>query len=416
MMTQHGQDRPLSGVRVVDLTRYLSGPQTTLFLAGLGADVIRIDHPETGDPTANSPPFFGPEGVSLSRRTDSDIGIAYLKRARGKRSVTLNLKSDKGREILFRLLGTADVLVENFRVGVGAKLGLDHPTLASQFPRLVHCAITGYGQSGPESRAKAYDLMVQAASGLMSITGEPDGVPCKTGSSLTDGIAGSLALSGILAALYQRESTGRGQLVDVSMVECLLSLMLDEPLDCYDDLGLELRQGNRIMRFSPFNSYPTLNSSLVLGAATERDWHSLLTVMERQDLISSPGFCDPAWRIQNNGLVDEIVGEWTRELTTQDALERLSSQDIPCAPIRDARKLDEWEHLRDRGFLQNVKHPDLPQAEGPLAPAFPLRFSGAETEYKAPARFAGEHNREIFNDELGLDLTELDALKRDGVI
>lgn len=415
-MAEHGQGRPLSGVRVVDLTRYLSGPQATLFLAGLGADVVRVDNPKTGDPTAASPPYFGPEGVSLTRRTDRDLGIAHLKRGRGKRSVTLNLKSERGRELLGRLLATADVLVENFRVGVGTKLGLDRETVEARFPRLVHCAITGYGQTGPESRAKAYDLMVQAASGLMSITGDPDGVPSKTGSSLTDGIAGSLALSGILAALYQRERTGQGQFIDVSMTDCLLSLMLDEPLDCYDELGLEPRQGNRIMRFSPFNSYATSDGAIVLGAATERDWHALLEVMGRSDLTTSPKFGDLGWRIQNNDRVDQLVSEWTRQLSTQDVLERLTSRDIPCAPIRDARKLGEWTHLRDRGFLQSVVHPELPQAKGPLGPAFPLRFSRAETGYRTPACRAGQHNLEIFQNEFGIDDAEFAALQRDGII
>lgn len=410
------QDKPLSGLRVIDLTRFLSGPQATLFLAGLGADVIRVDDPATGDPAAGAPPFFGAEGVSMSRRHTDDLGIAYLKRARGKRSVTLNLKMPRGREILYRLLDTADVLVENFRVGVGERLGLDRATVDARFPRLIHCAITGYGHSGPEREAKAYDLMVQAAAGLMSITGEPNGAPCKTGSSLTDGIAGSLALSGILAALYQRERTGRGDFVDVSMVDCLLSLMMDEPLDCYDDLGLDLRQGNRIMRFSPFNSYPTLDRGLVLGAATQRDWEALLEVIGRPDLISSPTYGDTAWRIANNSEVDRLVSAWTCRLTTDEALKRLSLRDIPCAPIRDARNLADWPHLSERGFLQALKHPGLPNVDGPLAPAFPLQFSHTHVGYDAPACLVGEHNGSIFAGELDMPDDELDSLRRDGVI
>lgn len=409
-------DKPLSGVRVIDLTRFLSGPQATLFLAGLGAEVIRVDDPVVGDPAAGAPPFLGAGGVSMSRRSEADLGIAYLKRGRGKRSITLNLKSSRGRELLYRLLETADILVENFRVGVNERLGLDRATIEERFPRLVHCAITGYGHTGPERQAKAYDLMVQAAAGLMSITGEPNGPPSKTGSSLTDGIAGSFALSGILAALYQRERTGRGQFIDVSMVDCLLSLMLDEPLDCYDALGLELRQGNRIMRFSPFNSYPTLDRGLVLGAATQRDWEALLDVIGRSDLISSPTYSDTGWRVANNAEIDRLVNAWTSQLTTDDALERLSSRDIPCAPIRDARELADWPHLKARGFLQTLKHPGLPDAEGPLAPGFPLQFSGADTGYDTSACFVGEHTRAIVGGELGLLDDELESLKREGII
>ena len=245
----------LEGVRVLDLTRFLSGPQATLFLAGMGAEVIRVDEPG-GDPTASAPPLLGPNGVSLSRQSPDDLGIAYLKRARGKKAVTLNLKSPEGLALFMRMIDGADVLVENFRVGVTERLGIDWPRLQARNPRLIHCAITGYGATGPDARLKAFDLMVQAATGMMSITGAPDGPASKTGSSLSDGIAGTFAVSGILAALFQRSRTGLGQSVDVSMADCLVALMLDEPFDIYGQIGLDLRQGNRIARFSPSTPIP----------------------------------------------------------------------------------------------------------------------------------------------------------------
>jgi CoA:oxalate CoA-transferase len=410
------QPRILDGVRVLDLTRFLSGPQATLFLAGLGAEVIRIDDPATGDPAAKAPPFFGPQGASLRRRTADDLGIAYLKRARAKKAVTLDLKSGRGKSIFFRLVESADVLVDNFRVGVTDRLGVSYAMLQERNPRLIHCAITGYGATGPDSRLKAFDLMVQAATGLMSITGTPDGEPCKTGSSLTDGIAGSFALSGILAALLQRERTGKGQFIDVSMADCLLSLMLDEPFDCYDQFGLPLRQGNRILRFSPFNTYPTQDESVAIGAATENDWITLLDAMGRSDLTRDRNMMSTSWRIANNDEVDALVSSWTKTLSSAEVIERLTAHDVPCSPIRDIKAVAAWPHLRERGLLQGLVHPHFPNLKGPLAPGFPLKFSGATVGYAAPAPVSGQHNTEIYGGVLGLSDDALQALAADGVI
>lgn len=408
--------RILEGIRILDLTRFLSGPQATLFLAALGAEVIRIDEPAGGDPTINAPPFFGPEGVSLQRRSADDIGIAYLKRARGKKAITLNLKSEQGRALLFRLVAQADVLVDNFRVGVSRKLGIHYEALRAHNPRLIHCAITGYGSTGPERGRKAFDLMVQAATGLMSITGEPEGGPCKTGSPLSDGIAGTFALAGILAALLQRERTGAGQFVDVSMADCLVSLVFDEPLDCYDSLGLPLRQGNRIMRFSPFNTYPTVDGTIAIGTATREDWTALLQVMARADLLASDDYMNPGWRIANNAAVDAVVAQWARARSSAVVLEALNARDIPCSPVRNVAEVAAWPQLGARGMLQALRHPHLPQRDGPLAPAFPLKFGGAATDYAGPAPLHRQHNDEVFGGLLGLSDEERAGLAKQGVI
>ena len=342
----------------------------------------------------------------MTRRTPQDLGIAYLKRGRGKKSVAIDLKSREGHALFLRLAGKADVLVENFRTGVTKRLGIDYPALAKINPRLVYCSITGYGTTGAESGRKAYDLMVQASSGLMSITGEPDGPAQKAGSPLSDGIAGTFALSGILGALYQRTRTGKGQFIDVSMSDCLVSLLLDEPWDCYDDLGLPLRQGNRIMRFSPFNTYPASDGTVALGAATQADWIALLDLMGRSDLKDSPNHMDPGWRISNNGEIDAIVSEWTRGLTIAGIVERCTSRAIACSPIRDIRDLDRWEQLRHRGLLTRATHPDLPESKGPLAAGFPLKFSGGSISVTSPAASHAEHTREVIREWLGEDNEE----------
>ena len=409
-----GLRSPLHGVRVIDLTRFLSGPQATLFLAGMGAEVVRVDEP-SGDPTASSPPLLGPHGPALHRQSADDLGIAYLKRSRGKKAITLNLKTPEGHALLMSLVDTADVLVENFRVGVTERLGIDWPTLQARNPRLVHCRITGYGATGPEASLKAFDLMVQAATGMMSITGDPGSPPSKTGSSMSDGIAGTFAVAGILGALLQREHTGVGQSIDVSMADCLVSLMLDEPFDIYDRIGLDLRQGNRIARFSPFNTYPAQDGTVALGAATPQDWRALLDVMGRTDLLGSPDHMDLGWRLANNAAVDALVSDWTRLHPVAAVLAQLTARDIPCSAVRSVAALADWPQLRHRGMIEPLRHPGCTGATGVLAPGFPLKFSGATTGY-GPAPFIAQHNAEVLGGWLGLSAAELDSLRDRGVI
>lgn len=413
--TDPREARVLKKVRVLDLTRFLSGPTSTLFLAGLGAEVIRIDEPSSGDPTAAAPPFFGPKGVSLHRQTPDDLGIAYLKRARGKKSVTIDLKKERGLALFHQLVSQSDVVVENFRVGVTERLGIDFETLKKINPQLIYCSITGYGATGPDRHLKAYDLMVQAATGLMSITGDPDGHACKTGSSLSDGIAGTFAVIGVLGALLQRQRTGKGQFIDVSMTDCLLSLMMDEPLDCYKQLGLALRQGNHIMRLSPFNTYQTRDDAIAIGVATAQDWKALLEVMGRSDLLNSEQFMTLSWRVENNGEIDALVSAWTRKLSSKEALDQLTARDIACSPIRDARDVHVWSQLQERKTLQSISHPGIPGKAGPLAPMFPLKFSDARTDYETTAAFHAEHTAEVLR-EIGYSAAEIESLKLDGVI
>lgn len=271
----------LEGIVVLDLTRFLSGPQATLLLAGMGAEVIKIDEPKGGDPTAFAPPFAGPEGVSFERKTDQDMGLAYLKRARSKQSMTLDLKSSRGREIFMTMVARADVVIENFSAGVSDRLEIGYEHLREANPSIIYCSLTGYGSTGPDRTLKAYDPMIQAAVGMMSITGQAGAGPMKAGSPISDTVAGVFAATGVVAALLHRERTGEGQAVDVSMADCLFSLIFDEPLDCYAELGLDYQQGSRIMRFSPFNAYPTLDGWVVAGAATQEDWIALLKTIDR---------------------------------------------------------------------------------------------------------------------------------------
>ena len=385
----------LSGIKVLDLTRYLSGPQTTLFLGALGAEVLKIDNPHQGDPVRNSPPFFGKDGVSMSKASPLDIGIAYLKRARSKKSIELDLKSEDGINTFMRLAEKADVIVENFRVGVTKRLKIDYEQLKSKNPKIIYCSITGFGATGPDASKKAFDATVQAASGLMSITGEPDGLPMKIGSSMADTIAGTFAFSGILASLFRREKTGLGEYIDVSMTDCLISLLYDEPWDCFTALGLKKRQGNRIMRFSPFNCYAGKDGSVVLGAASEKDWISILRMIGQADLQYEDKFSSISKRIENNSEIDTIISIWTSTRSVDEIARLCENYEIPCHPVNDIAQIADWKQIADREILTPLPHPYFTNMKGPLAANFPIKFSGSKVTLDNPAPKPNEHFKEV---------------------
>jgi len=303
--------------------------------------------------------------------------------------------------------------VENWSVGTAARLGVDYPACRAVRPDLVYCSITGYGQSGPDAAARAYDNIVQAAAGLMSTTGAPDGPPMKAGAALADTIAGTFAVAGILAALVHRLRTGEGQHVDVSMTDCLVALLLDESLDVWPALGLPTRQGNRIPRLSPFNSYPTRDGWIAIGAASEGEWTRLLDVIGRDDLQSDAGFMNRAWRLAHNDRVDAVITEWTRGRETPAAVDRLRRAEIACAPVRDVAALKAWPQLTARGMLEPLRHPTLGAWPAVVAPGFPLKFSAVAGGYATPAPPVGRDNDAVWGELLGLDVA---ALRARGVI
>ncbi|MBL8385080.1 MAG: CoA transferase [Burkholderiales bacterium] len=406
----------LAGLRVLDLTQFFSGPQATLFLAGLGAEVIRIDSPDGAARVALGPPYAGARGVTLDRAGADDLNVNYLKRTRGKKAISLDLKQAQGRELFLRLVDHADVVVENFSTGVAARLGIDYARLSARNPRLVYCALTGYGSTGPDRDLKAYDVTVQAAAGLMSVTGLPGQPPTKAGTALSDAIAGTFAMSGVLAALIDRGNTGRGQFVDVSMVDCLFALLFDDPIDWYERLGVPVRQGNRILRFSPINTYATADGWAVLGAATPAQWDGVLTAIGREDLIGAPDWSSLDWRVANNARVDALLAEWAAGRTTAQAVAAMLAAGGMASAIRGPEELAAWPHLRARDMYADLEHPTLGRLDGVGAPGFPLKFGAAAAGYDTPAPLPRQHNHEVYGGLLGLDEAEIARLAAAGVI
>lgn len=406
----------LENITILDLTRFFSGPQATLLLSAMGANVIKIDDPKTGDPSAFSPPYAGPNGISFHKQTESDMGLAYLKRARGKKSVNLDLKSPEGYAIFLQLVKHADVVVDNFSAGVAARLKVDYSNLCKANPSIIYCSLTGYGSTGPDKNLKAYDLMIQAAVGLMSVTGESDSPPIKAGSPISDAISGAYAAMGILGALFHQQRTGEGQEIDVSMADCLFSMIYDEPFDCYQQLGIPQRQGNRIMRFSPFNVYETKDGWLAIGAATNQDWAQLLTVIDKKELIDDPNMMDVGWRIENNSSIDSIVSNWSKGETSISAQEKLNAKNIPCSLVRTMQEAIKWEQLQERKMISHLINPLSQSTMDASGPGFPIKFSKTPANYDTPSPIPGEHTEAILESLTDLSKEELIAFIQKGVI
>lgn len=404
----------LKGIRVLDLTQYLAGPHATLLLAGSGAEVIRVDNPHTGDALTDAPFYFGAEGASFDKRDESDLGVAFLKRLRQKKSITLDLKSAEGRALFHHLVDISDVVVENFAVGVTGRLGVDWPTLHAINPGLIYCSLTGLGSTGPDKNLRAYDLTVQAMSGIMALTGDPDGPPMKAGSPLADTVSAGFAYAGVLGALYHRERTGRGQFVDVSMVDVLFSLMFDDPLESFADIGVPQRHGNRVPRLCPFNTYPSTDGWLVVCCGNDDMWRRVCAVIGREDLAKD-SWGSMSWRIANYEQVDAVVSAWTATRSTSDAVDALVAGQVAASPVKTIDDLLDWPHLHARAMIDDVVHPTLGKL--PLkAAGFPIKYSGAPSGYPEPAAPTGTHTRQILQQLLELSDAELDDLAARSVI
>ena len=413
---ESGKHGILEGVRGLDLTQYLAGPHCTLLLSGMGAEVIRVDNPATGDTLSGAPVFYGKDGPTIQKRNDSDLGIAFLKRLRGKKSITLDLKSDEGRDLFLRLVKKSDVVVENFSVGTTKRLGIDWPSLHRLKQELVYCSITGYGSTGPDAKRRAYDLTTQAMSGLMSVTGQTGNVPTKAGTPLADTVSAGFAFAGILGALFHRERTGEGQFVDVSMTDVLFSLIFDEALDVYERLGMPFQQGNRIMRFSPFNAYPTKDGWVVIGVGHDAMWRELCKLIGQVELGDDADWGRMDWRVENNIKVDEVVSNWTHEHSTDTAVTVLEEAGIVASPVQNINDLLSWPHLRARDMIDMIEHPELGPLTDLKAAGFPLKFGAASSGYGGAAAHCGTHNIEVLGDLLGLSKQEVADLSVRGVI
>lgn len=392
----------LDGLVVIDLGQIYNGPYCSMLLSQLGADVIKVEP-------------FGGEPLRW-RETGGRETQAFVMLNAGKRSIRLNLKSERGRDVLLSLVRDADVLIENFAPGAMGRLGLGFEVLLAENPRLVIASGKGYGSTGPYSDLRAMDLTVQAMSGVLASTGFPDGAPVKSGAALADFSGGVHLLAGVLAALYQRTTTGRGQVVEVSMHDAVIPTLTSQ-LAAYLDSGgtVPERTGNRHggLAICPYNVYESADGWIAIMCVRDRHWFSLAGLMQRPDLASDPRLDSNAKRAQHMDELDEIVGAWCATRTTGQLMKILGDADIPMAPIIAVRELVDDPHVRARGMLRSVEQP----GRGPMITlGAPIRLADSTSQEPSHAPMLGEHTREVLSERIGLTSEQIDELYEQGVI
>ena len=399
----------LSGVKIVDLSQFEAGPSCTQALAWLGADVLKVERPGSGE-----------QGRNATADRPGVDSWAYLLLNANKRSMTLDLRSERGRDILCKLLADADVLVENFAPGTVERLGFDYGTVSGINPRLVYAQIKGFGPDSPYSDYLAFDAIAQATGGVLSLTGEADGRPLKPGANFGDSGAGLHLAVGILAALLQRGTTGRGQLVEVAMQESMVNFcrMAYAGQHLLGHVPPRVGNGSLMARSAPSDAYPCAPGGpndycfIYTSRAGNRHWDRLLAVIGRGDLLTEPKYATPEQRIEHAAEIDEIIIGWTMQRTKHEAMRELGEAGVPAGAVLDIGELAGDEYLLRRGVFVDVEHP----SRGAFRmPGWPVHMSASQVPVTAPA-LLGADTRAVLHDVLGMSEGELDGLSADGVI
>jgi crotonobetainyl-CoA:carnitine CoA-transferase CaiB-like acyl-CoA transferase len=399
---------PLEGITVLDLTRVLSGPYCTMLLADMGARVIKIEQPGKGDDTrAWGPPFIHPSAHSPRAGDPAYPGESayFLSINRNKESVTLDFKRAEGRAILDQLIAKADVLVENFRPGTLAKLGLDYPTLAPHVPRLVYCSISGFGQTGPRSMEPGYDAVIQGEGGLMSITGAADGPPYRLGVAIADIVSGMFGAYGVAMALFARERTGRGQQVDLAMLDAVAALLTYQAGNFFASGRVPARLGNRHPSIVPYEVFAASDGDFVLAVGTDEQWKKFCAVA---GLTCAERFQTNRERVTGYDELRPIVAGALGTRPRQYWIERLSAAGIPCGSVRNLAEVFDDPQLAAREMIARVEH----AVAGPLRLlGVPVKLSDTPGAVRTPPPTLGQHTTAVLTSDLGLAQTQIDRLR-----
>jgi crotonobetainyl-CoA:carnitine CoA-transferase CaiB-like acyl-CoA transferase len=394
--------RPLEGLRILDLTRVVAGPFATAILADLGAEVIKVERPRTGDDYRHGPAPVG------------ETSLSFQNTNRGKRSLTLDFRAPAGREILLRLVDSADVLVENFRAGYLAQCGLGADVLQARNPRLLVASLSGFGQSGPRAGEPSYDIVAQAAGGLMAMTGMEGGSPLRGGGALADFVGGLYLALGIAAGLLERARTGRARALDLSNQDCIFAIT-DSAASIFSGIGARMeRVGNQHPFTAPYECLQTSDGWVVVGTASNKLFRKLMAAIGRPELGSDARFKHHRARAANRHEVNGIVAAWARPRSTAEVLAALgpAGADVPCARVASPEELIDDPQLLARGMVERHPHPTLGEV---VFHGNALRFAGAEPRARALAPELGEANEEILG-ALGIGAEERRALAEQGVI
>lgn len=400
---------PLTNIRIVDITRALAGPYCTMMLGDFGADVIKVERPGTGDESRGwGPPFVGEcEGAYPGQ------SAYFLSANRNKRSLTVNLKEPAGQEIIRDLVRVSDVLIENYRTGALDKMGLGPDRLLEETPGLIYCSVTGYGRTGPCRDKPGYDAIIQAEGGLMSITGPTEGPPSRVGVPIIDITSGMFAAAAILAALLERDRSGRGQHIDVSLLDTQTALLANVASNYLISREPPARQGNAHPNIAPYEPFQARDKGFVLGAANQGQWEKLCRLLKRPDLLEDPRFQDNRSRVEHRQELNQVLNEIFADREAAEWLALLEEAGLACGPINSVPEVFQHPQVLARGMVQEVEHP----AAGRIAlTGFPYKFSRTPADLRCSPPCLGEHNQEILADLLGYSGDKIKELQLRGVI
>lgn len=392
---------PLHKIRVLDFTRVYAGPYCTLLLGDMGADIIKIEQPEIGDDTRNFLPIKNGESGYFM----------YLNR--NKKSMTLNLKSDEGRKIALQLAKDADVIVENFSPGTMKSLGLDYEIIQEINPDIIYASISGFGQTGPLKKKVAYDIVAQAMSGLIGVTGYPEYPPVKVGCSIADANVGVHCALGIVSALFYRECSGKGQYIDVAMLDSIVSVMENLFVQYTLSGVIPQRIGNDSKTTAPFAMFNSKDSYVVIAASNNKIFKRLVAAMGKTELLENEKFNSNQHRVENFEELKNLMETWTMQYTTEEIVTMLDEARVPVAPILSIKEVTELPQLKERDMFIENNHPVCGKF---LTPGFPIKFSETPGSIKKAAPLLGEDTFNILKNMLNLSDEEIEKLKAKHVI
>jgi crotonobetainyl-CoA:carnitine CoA-transferase CaiB-like acyl-CoA transferase len=402
---------PLAGIRIFDLSRILAGPSATQLLGDLGAEVIKIERPGQGDDTR----LWGPPFLKDGQGRDTAESAYYVSCNRSKRSLTLDIAKPEGQALARRLIAECDVVIENFKAGDLARYGLDYESLKAEFPKLVYCSITGFGQTGPYASRAGYDILIQAMGGIMSITGEPSGPPMKVGVAIVDVMCGMYACVAILAALRHRDRTGAGQFIDLALLDTQVSWLVNQGANYLVSGKAPGRLGNAHPNIVPYTVMPAADGWFVLGVGNDAQYRKFCEFAGRPELAEDARFSTNALRVKHRDVLYPMLEEVTRAKPVAAWIEGLERLGVPAGPVNDIAQVFADPQVEARGMKIEMEREGVAGGAVPMI-GNPIKFSGTPIEYRDPPPRLGEHTDAVLGDLLGLAPEEIEALRRRGVV
>ena len=402
---------PLEGVRIFDLTRILAGPTCTQLLGDLGADVIKVEKPGVGDDTRTwGPPYVkGPDGQ------DTNESAYYLSANRNKRSITLDLQTPSGIALAKKLISKCDVLIENFKVGGLSKLGLGYEDIKQEFPTLVYCSVTGFGQTGPYASRAGYDFLAQGLGGIMSITGDPDGEPMKVGVGIADVMTGMYASTAILAALRHKDATGEGQHIDTCLLDTQVSWLINEGTNYLVSGKIPKKLGNEHPNIVPYKVFATSDGHVILAVGNDRQFQDWCKAAGAHDLKNSPLYATNPLRIENRQTLYQAMPSFMENKTTEEWLTELGELNVPCSPVNNIKQVFDDYHVQHRGMRIEMDHHAAGSGKVPLI-GNPVKMSGTPPQYRLAPPTLGQHTKEVLEELLDYNEEQIQSLKDESIV